>query len=240
MKMHNAPAILKEVLAIAPDAWLFGATLLGAIREGKIISWDRDIDLGYPAEKVDEDLLHRFREAGFHVSGEYRFNLIEMHEYIPEAVGQFGKFILRKNGVKIEICCFAKGKDLPDRAGDSSEKVPMLYYASGTPRFFVLPESFVYPLTEIRIYDFMAKVPEKAHEQLAFVYGEDWRTPKQEWYFTPEHYLRREHTIIELRPESDGTRWSKWTGREVIDRAWGPQEWSDINTPPDRLLIKEL
>lgn len=203
MKTPNAPKILKEVLSIAPDAWLFGATLLGAIREGKIISWDKDIDLGYPSHLVTPELIERFRAAGYTVSGEYKFSHPEMPKFIPDHMGEQGKFILGKDGVKVEMCCFAPGKD------------GLLYYASGTPRFFVLPESLVYPQKKIALYDFEALVPENAEGQLSFVYGENWRTPIEKWYFTPAHYLRREHTIIELGPD-DGTKWSKTTGRRVI------------------------
>lgn len=228
MNHSSAPSIIKEVLDIAPEAWLFGATLLGAVREGKIIAWDRDVDLGIPSDRVSLEVIDRFRDAGFDVSGVYFLDLPEMVPYIgEEAIGRIGKFILRKAGVKVEMCCFTPGIN------------GRLYYSSGTPRFLILPEECVYPQKKIPFYHFEANIPERAEDQLAFVYGADWRTPKPNWYFTAEHYLRREHFILELRSD-DGSRWSKWTGRKVIEQAWGPQEWSDINTPPDRLLIKEI
>lgn len=205
---------------MAPDAWLFGATLLGPIREGKIIAWDRDVDLGYPSEKVDEAFIQTFRDAGFQVFGAYKYSHPGMEKYLfPGHTEQYGKFMLRKEGVKIEICCFTRGID------------GRHYYASGTPRFFVLEHDLIYPQHKVRFADFEANVPVNAEAQLAFVYGDDWRTPKREWYFTPDHYLRREHTIIEFDGD-DGTRWSKWTGRKVIEKHHGPQKFpADINTP---------
>lgn len=207
MNHRSAPNIIKEVLTIAPGAWLFGATLLGAIREGKIISWDRDIDLGIDSADVSDEMLERFRAAGFTISGIYRLDMPEMIPYLgADALGRFGKFILKKDGVKVEMCCFTKGLD------------GRHYYASGTTRFFVLEDAMIHPIVKHFFYDFEANVPKNAPLQLAFVYGDDWRTPREKWYFTPDHYRRREHTIIELRGD-DGSRWSKWTGRKVIENS---------------------
>lgn len=218
MNHNRAPEIIKEVLSIAPDAWLFGATLLGPIRSGKLVPWDRDVDLGYPSEKVNESLIQKFRDAGFAVSGVYRLDMAEMIQYVG-TLGQYGKFILKKDDVKVEMCCFTQGVGR------------RWYYASGTPRFFVLDDAMVYPQKKIRIYDFEVNVPVNAEDQLAFVYGKDWRKPREIWYRTADHYLRREHTIIELRGD-DGTQWSKWTGRKIIAQNYGPQVFpEDINTP---------
>lgn len=241
MRHDNAPEIIREVFSIAPDAWLFGATLLGPIRDGKIVPWDKDVDLGIDSSKVTPQMIERFIMAGFKVSGIYMLDMPEMEEYIgPENMGKYGKFILTKHGVKVEMCCFTKGKDLPDRVGHLGDPVPMLYYASGTPRFFVMPEAFVYPLKKMKIYGFEVNVAERANDQLEFVYGADWKTPREQWYFTADHYLRREHTIIELKGD-DGSRWSKWTGRKQVEKEYGPQQWpDDINTPPDIVLIKNI
>lgn len=220
INMKNAPRIIKEVLEIAPAAWLFGGTLLGPMRDGKIFPWDKDVDLGIDSSLVDDALLDRFRGAGFQISGIYRLEMMEMIRYVGSgAMGKYGKFILRKDGVKVEMCCFTPGIGR------------RWYYASGTPRFFVLPEDLIYPQKKIRIYDFEANIPENFEANLAFIYGADWRTPRPEWYFSIDHYLRREHTIIELR-DDDGTRWSKWTGRKAIAANLGVEKFpADINEP---------
>jgi hypothetical protein len=219
MNHKNVPAIIKEVVSIAPQASLFGATLLGAVRENKIISWDKDVDLALDAIHATPDLIDKFKKAGFVVTGIYKLDLPEMIPFVgKENMGNYGKFILSKNGVKVEMCIFTKGWG------------QRYYYASGTPRFFVLPEHCLAELKKIKFYDFEVNIPVNAESQLAFVYGEDWRTPKQKWYFTAEHYLRREHTIIELRND-DGTKWSKWTGRKVIENKYGKQSFGGINVP---------
>lgn len=223
MNKANAPKIIQEIFEIMPDAWLFGATLLGAVREGKIIEWDKDVDLGIDSDLVTDKLIEEFRRRGYGVSGIYKFSYAGMEEYIDlhgkYSSHRYGKFILSKAGVKVEICCFARGHD------------GRHYYASGTPRFFVLPDEAVYPLKRISYYDFEVNVAENAEKQLEIVYGKDWRTPREKWYFTADHYLRREHTIIELGKD-DGTKWSKWAGRKKIVEEYGAQKFlKDINQP---------
>lgn len=219
MNHDKAPTVLKEVFQILPECWLFGATLLGAIREGKIISWDKDIDIGVDTNAITDQTLKKFTNAGFSVTHPYKFDREEMKAYIPDAMGKYGKFQLRKYGCKVEIECFAQGVD------------GRWYNASGTPRLFVMTDEMINPLVKLDLYDFSVNVAKNAELQLEHVYGKDWKTPKQKWYFTADHYLRREHTIIELAGD-DGTKYSKWKGRQVIETTHGPQNFpEDINTP---------
>lgn len=201
-KLINA---LRDFYEITDSAWLFGATLLGCIRDNKIIDWDRDIDVGIDTKLVTDELLDGLSHKGFRIVSKYRFSDERMKQYIGE-LGSFGKIILMKNDTKIEMCCFKEGKN------------NKLYYASGTPRFFALPYDTVYPLMKRRFYDFTVTVPQNAEKQLEFVYGKDWKTPKKNWYFTKDHYLCRERTIIEFG-EDDGTKWSQATGCKVINES---------------------
>ena len=76
------------------------------------------------------------------------------------------------------------------------------------------------------MYDFAVNIPQNYSDQLDYIYGSDWQTPKQKWCFTPEHYLCRERTTIELCSD-DGSCWSKYTGRRVIANYFGPQNFPD-------------
>lgn len=223
MDNNIAIKVLREVIAIAPNSWLFGGTLLGAIRDAAIIDWDGDIDLGHDSLGMTDDIVEQFKMCGFFVSI-YKYDHKKMHAFLPNSMGQYGKVIVKKYGVKVEICCFADGIN-HDLFGE------IMYYASGTPRFFILPKGFIYPMKKIRFYDLDVNIPVRYEDQLAFVYGNDWRTPKRNWYNTADHYLCRERTIIELDGD-DKSKWSKWTGRKVIAKVY-PSLYipSDINTP---------
>lgn len=182
---QSAPGALKETLRIAPDAWLFAGTLLGCVRDGRIIAWDRDIDLGIPSERVTEELLDRFRAAGFRVERVYRYDLPAYRDYLPDAMGQCRKVVLRSKA-KIELYCFVRGKD------------GRLYYGQGKQKLFTIDYDLVYPQKQIPFYDFMANVPERVDDHLVYMYGDDWRIPKPHWIRSAEHEECRERFFIKL------------------------------------------
>lgn len=227
--MTQAPQIMKEVFQILPNAWLFAGTLLGFIREGIILPWDQDIDLGVNSDDINVDIINEFKKSGFKIRKLTTFKEDEIQKYVPNSKNFFSKLVLHKHTVKVEIMCFKQG--IPgNRTGQVSD---ILYYRTGVakqpPRLFALPVYMAYPIKKDRIYDFDINVPKNYKDQLSYIYGDDWETPKKQWYFTPEHYLCRERTTIELHND-DGSRWSKYTGRKIIENAYGPQNFpKDIN-----------
>jgi hypothetical protein len=180
-----APTTLKEAIGIAPASWLYAGTLLGCVRDGRIIAWDRDIDIGFPSELMTDELIERFRAAGFSVEHTYVYSRPSYREYIPDAMGRYGKVVLRK-GAKIEFYCFVRGKD------------GRLYYGQGRPQLFVIDHELVYPQKQVPFYDFMVNVPERLEENLAYMYGPDWRTPKPRYIRSTEHRARQARFFIPL------------------------------------------
>jgi hypothetical protein len=179
---EQAPEMLREVLEIAPDAWLYAGTMLGCVREGRIIPWDRDIDLGYPSEIVSDELLERFRAAGFTIERIHHYERPGYRDYVPDAMGQVSKIVVRKGtriDAKVEIHCFTRGKD------------GRLYYGQDRPELFVIDYDLVYPLQQIPFYDFMANVPVRLEEHLVYMYGENWREPKKNYIRSAEYKERR-------------------------------------------------
>ncbi|MFC1480301.1 LicD family protein [Candidatus Omnitrophota bacterium] len=70
---------MKQILdEVGVVFWLDGATLLGAMREGRFISWDHDVDFTIWKESIAGDkeklLIKRLREKGFEV-GIYNINI---------------------------------------------------------------------------------------------------------------------------------------------------------------------
>ena len=121
-------------MQIAPEAWLYAGTMLGCVRDGRIIPWDRDIDLGFPSELVTEELLERFRQAGFTVEQVYTYDQPAYEDYVPDAMGQISKVVVRKGtsvDAKVELYCFTRGKD------------GRLYYGQSRPELFVIDYELV-------------------------------------------------------------------------------------------------
>lgn len=227
MNVQNATKIINEIQTIIPEVWLFGGTLLGPIRDGKILPWDKDVDLGCSSDLISDNTVNELKSKNFKIDYTYKFSHPKMKDYISGSIGNYGKIICSKDEVRVEICCFAEGISV-NRIGQDTE---LLYYASGTPRFFVIPKQYVYPLTKIKIDDYNFNIPKMYEKNLEFIYGPSWNEPRKNWYFTADHYLCRERTIIEL-DEDDFSKWSKWTGRTIIEKEYGKQDFpNDINTP---------
>lgn len=188
---RNAPVALREALRIAPQGFLAFGTLLGCARDGRIIPWDRDVDLGFPSELMDDALLDRFRAGGFTVESTYRFELPAYREFVEGAMGQYSKVVLRRDA-KLEIYCLARGRD------------GRLYYGQGRPQLFVIDYDLVYPLKQVPFYDFLANVPERLEANLAYMYGDDWRTPKPRYIRSPQHASRQRQFFVSLAERPTG------------------------------------
>lgn len=209
--------VIKEIQGIIPQCWLFGGTLLGIIRDNKLLPWDTDVDLGIDSKYITSEVIEKLKSSDFKITYKSTFSNAKLNEYIPEYKNKYSKIICKKKKVKIEICGFAQGLPLPERNDQD-----LLYYFSGTQRVFVIPKTSVYPTIKFHVGENVFNIAKNYEQQLAFIYGEDWKITKPKWYFTADHYLCRERTIIELGND-DKSKWSKWYGRRVIEKTYGPQ-----------------
>lgn len=158
------------------DYWIEGGTLLGAVRDGKLIPWDHDLDLGmkFTTDGDMKKLIRRLKKT-FHVSvkgfprregvwqlGDYR--LLKIHQK---------KLLFLKEKLCLDLFVYYRGA-LP-----GTREEAYLYCVWGRNAYH-RTEHFD-TLDEIEFYGRRIPVPGGTERFLETKYGADWRTPKKRW-----------------------------------------------------------
>ena len=154
-------------------AFIAYGTLLGAVRNGRLIGHDNDLDLAYLS-------LH-----------EYPVDVIREAFKVERALLDDGWNVRRGSGARLNVRL-----DL----GDGSTRFVdvftahwvegVLYIPQDTG--FRLPREAILPLTTVQLLGRQVPAPRDYERLLAETYGEGWRTPDPSFkYHTPEWLARR-------------------------------------------------
>ena len=155
--------------------WLEGGTLLGIIRENRILPWDNDLDISM--NKTDQKKLFRVyiklklkgyrisfkrykRDIGPFKKGEFR--MLKIRNYKP---------FLRRGDVVMDI--FVKRKVGDDYFWTVGVKKPVLKSS---------PAKFTDTLDWIDFRNTKYMIPKDYNGYLSYRYG-DWKTPVKTWDF---------------------------------------------------------
>ena len=155
--------------------WLEGGTLLGIIRENRLLPWDNDLDISIRSE--DFDRLRRILPKFY-----YRGMIAKVREHkIDDPPFQKGevrlikvyatKYLFFKTPLVLDI--FVK-KKLDDQ----------YYWVVGVKRRAkkAVPARFYDELTTVQFNHKTYSIPKLTDEYLTYRYG-DWRTPVKTWNF---------------------------------------------------------
>lgn len=142
MKEEIAVSVLKQVKETLDkhdiEFWLNLGTLLGAVRDGKFIPWDHDIDTATWYENISKlaSALEEFRRKGFAVYGQVsyprNYHIYDIHTNI-----------LGKEGCPVSITLYRLEDDMATFRGSRPTNLvsKFLKYLSGVlaaPRYFEL------------------------------------------------------------------------------------------------------
>lgn len=164
---------------------LEAGTLLGVVREQRLLPWDTDLDLTVTADHADALLAARWRfwAAGFRTRIR-RF---------PRDMGPFARGMPRVLKIQTRRWLVRKGHSLMD--------IFVKYRVEDTYQWVVADRDPVLKRCPARFYDQRSRVgfdgaefsiPEDAEGYLAYHYGSDWRTPVRSWDFRWDDHCAKE------------------------------------------------
>ena len=167
--------------------WLEGGTCLGAIRDGKLIPWDHDLDVGieYTNKESIDSLIKNLKKKYYLKIREFP-NLNEVWNLGPYRLIKIyqRKHIIFHEELCLDIFIFYKHK-----LNNNTSKMVYKYVVFNKNGYH--PSKYLDTVKSIDFYGSKFNVPNNVEEWLQTKYGSDWKTPKKSW-----HVLIDDGTLI--------------------------------------------
>lgn len=142
-----------DVLDASGATWfLTSGLLLGHVREGRILPWDLDVDLGIFADDA-ETVRQAFKDAGWQFRRDFLSQMWPVH-----------------GNTKVDIHTHYREGDQVYKLHGKQQRIRMDHPA----HLFENLQPTVFYMRE-------CLMPSPPEEYLEVMYGEDWLTPKREW-----------------------------------------------------------
>ena len=164
------------------DYFLCNGTLLGVIRDSKLIPWDTDLDIGMTQE-IDRNILRdRFLNKGFHLNDDgYGSDYLTL-EY--ENVRLDFNFFSPRDHELVTLWNVPRQDFMPrkvlgvlHRLRIPSKMLTWCWTLEG----YALPLEMTLPSREITFLGRSVKIPSNPETVLAYTYGENWKIPRRDY-----------------------------------------------------------
>ena len=147
-------------------------TLLGLVREGKLLGHDCDIDFGIlnAGEKDKESIRHAVGELGYKRREHYCVNGIIREESYEKGDNSFDVFYYEKDSKGYHCYIFCR-----------IDHVKYKNKSEASAGIYRYPMDIIPELRTIHNIDL--PIPRNAEKLLEMKYGKDWRIPNKHWHY---------------------------------------------------------
>jgi phosphorylcholine metabolism protein LicD len=153
-----------DILAsINVTSWIQDGTLLGAVREGKIIDWDFDLDIGAYSWEWSEKATNILLENGYYLKNS--FNTLEDRLHL--------KFL--KDDVQFDVFLYYNYDNEHVFHGITQEH----FLCNGKKYIFIYKKDFL--IKNINLLGHELPAPFPPEDFLIQKYGDSWRIPNSDW-----------------------------------------------------------
>ena len=178
--------------------WMYGGSLLGYVRNGKLIPWDKDVDLFVWKKDYHKvmDLKEVFKKEGFNcltkdgcVMLKWADKNMTIAHYTLNGDEAFLEKLCTRNkiGNIIYFGLLVKAIKHNMKRTICFLKWFLLKTNSAYKIRQVVPSHFYQKLKTINVLGVDLKVPAETEEYLEYTFGEDWRTPIKNFQYTKEY-----------------------------------------------------
>jgi hypothetical protein len=180
LKLRALATVLMQLDILQIPHWVCNGTLLGIIRDGQLIPWDTDLDIGVPSDFNNIDFYESFFGLGFKLLDEGQGS-----DYITFNFG----------GIRVDLNFFHEDESrgsletlwLVPKPGIISRLLFRFHSRLHLPHkfqsLFSRREGYtslvkdVYPIQSISALGLEIPVPRHPDRVLSFTYGESWQVP---------------------------------------------------------------
>jgi len=212
MKDNNFSIAIKILNELKLNYWVCHGTLLGIVRDKKLLDWDNDIDIALMEDEVNRDeIIKKFLNNGFKLKKKYFENDglltfikngskeidINFYQLSSDEKKVYTYWFIPKNFVCKLIDVLANAKNYRGKYLKIINKLHFLqsifmYFK----KFLIKKNIFFLEIGYQHSYDFVnskskimfenleLSIPKEPEEYLANIYGKDWMIPNKDfiWY----------------------------------------------------------